>query len=127
MNLDEFKALCKLDPEFRRHMRVAFRIMERDKEILAALADGAVPTAEGKAKAAAMREILMSTERKNKMLEVAAGLMILANYEGQITAEHDVIYAGPAGFGAVSDEDREKLFSLNWLFSDSEGCWYIFV
>lgn len=75
--------------------------------------------------------------------QVIEGLKIFAKYDGDISAEHDTIYAGPSmkTKSWLSKEDEDKLKELNWypgvgesnidntdvLWSNTRGVWYKFV
>lgn len=73
--------------------------------------------------------------------EVAKGLLILAKYDDDVSAEHDAIYAGPteeivesgkAGEGGrlgsvVSKEDAAKLLALGWHIDTEADRWARFV
>ena len=75
--------------------------------------------------------------------QVIEGLKIFAKYGGDISAEHDVIYAGPSMLSKswLSQEDESKLNELDWypgagenspdypygLFCNTRGVWYKFV
>jgi len=63
------------------------------------------------------------------MREVMEGLAILLKYgEGEIQADHEVIYAGnEVGADFVSAYDREKLDKLGWFWDDAYDCWSRFV
>ena len=43
-----------------------------------------------------------------------------------ISAEHDVIYAGPDP-AKVSEEDKDRLDTLGWNSSEEYACFYRFV
>ena len=62
------------------------------------------------------------------MFRIMQGLEILAKYceneRGDFSAEHDQIWAGPAGSfdpESIDDEDREELARLDWFIDD--GSW----
>ena len=61
--------------------------------------------------------------------EVIEGLKIFAKYGGDISAEHDTIYAGPNRLRDehLSKEDEARLVELNWGFNDGLEVWYKFV
>ena len=61
--------------------------------------------------------------------QVAAGLQIFAKYSGDVSAEHDVIYASPNRMKdiEISKADQVKLFELDWSFDESHESWYHFV
>lgn len=68
------------------------------------------------------------------MLEVIEGLMILSRYcdaddHGSVSAEHDILYAGPDNFnpGAMSKKDRRRLKELGWHVDSEFDCWARFV
>ncbi len=57
-----------------------------------------------------------------------AGLQILSKYPGgQISAEHDVIYAGPGDPKEVSPEDAKALEDLGWHIDTEVDVWARFV
>lgn len=49
----------------------------------------------------------------------------LGHDSGGVSAQHDVVYAGPDP-AVVSPEDTEILTSLRWLPSDEAPCWQKF-
>lgn len=63
---------------------------------------------------------------------VIKGLTILAKYTAKggdcynISAEHDVIYAGPDG-EAVSAEDAAELEGIGWFLDKDVDSWAVFV
>jgi hypothetical protein len=83
----------------------------------------------------------------NRMLQIAAGLQILANHGGRydVAAEHDIIYAGCTA--EISDEDAEgldgegpnprdqrlskeeqkKLEDLGWFIDSETTSWAFFT
>ena len=60
----------------------------------------------------------------------AEAFLIFAKYEphkfGNISAEYDVIYAGPDP-EKVSDEDKARLEQLGWSVEDEYSCFYQFT
>jgi hypothetical protein len=66
---------------------------------------------------------------------VIEGLEILAKYcekgrdSHEISASHDVIYAGPAceGEGSIPEPDRKRLDELGWFYDKQTDCWARFV
>ena len=66
----------------------------------------------------------------SRMSEVAEGLKILEKYwpNGDIAAEHDVIYAGgDPGTTIMSLEDKARMEILHWFISSEFDCWTVFV
>lgn len=61
------------------------------------------------------------------MSTLSEGLKILLKYDpdGTFDAQHDEIFFGPSD-DIVSDEDKEALELLGFLFSDGEG-WSCFT
>lgn len=55
--------------------------------------------------------------------KVALGLLILAEYDGDIAAGHDIIYAGPTDTTRVSAEDQVKLNDLGWHIDSNTDSW----
>jgi hypothetical protein len=63
------------------------------------------------------------------MQKLIEALTIFAKYqdrEAPTCCEHDVLYIAGITRDEVSLEDRAKLDSLGFLWSDSEGCWLSF-
>lgn len=59
---------------------------------------------------------------------IIQGLQILAKYkQPDISAEHDVICAGPSLGTEVSFEDAEALDALGWHHDSELECWARFV
>lgn len=64
----------------------------------------------------------------NQYQEWSVAFAIMAKYEdkyGNISAEHDVVYAGPSP-EIVTQEDIDALEELGWHISDFD-CFYSFV
>lgn len=61
--------------------------------------------------------------------QIVEGLQIFAKYEGDVSAEHDIIYASPNRIKSeqISNEDTNKLNELDWKFNDGLEAWYYFV
>ena len=61
--------------------------------------------------------------------QIAFGLQIFAKYSGDVSAEHDVIYAGPSRMkdAEISKADQVKLAELDWSFDSDVESWYHFV
>ena len=64
--------------------------------------------------------------------EVRDGLNILSKYlskgeESYVTAQHDILFAGPGLDGGISDEDKKKLEDLGWHFDEEFDCWARFT
>lgn len=58
--------------------------------------------------------------------KVITGLVIMNKYDGvEISAEHDIIYAGPDE--DMSKEDVKELEQLGWFFDEEYECWAHFV
>ena len=64
------------------------------------------------------------------MNHVLEGLQILAKYfpDGDISAEHDIIYAGGDNSDVeISEEDLARLDELDWFIDSEANCWAKFV
>ena len=64
------------------------------------------------------------------MKTVVEGLQILLKYfpDGDIAAEHDVIYAGGDNDDvSISDEDMKRLEELRWHYDESLPSWFHYV
>lgn len=63
-----------------------------------------------------------------KNIELAEAFMIFARYGGKqdLSAEHDVIYAGPDPSKVVR-EDVERLDKLGWAVEEEFGCFRMFT
>jgi hypothetical protein len=61
--------------------------------------------------------------------QIVEGLQIFAKYGGDVSAEHDIIYASPNRIKSeqISNEDTNKLNELDWKFNDGLEAWYYFV
>lgn len=59
--------------------------------------------------------------------QVIEGLKIFTKYGGDISAEHDIIYAGCMINNEISQEDQDQLTELGWKFNDGLETWYYFV
>jgi hypothetical protein len=60
--------------------------------------------------------------------DVIAGLEIFARHgEREVSAEHDVLYAGPSTKDALSDVERDTLRLANWFWDEEVDSWAIFV
>lgn len=61
--------------------------------------------------------------------QLIEGLKIFAKYNGDVSAEHDIIYASPNRMRdeQISQEDQDKLNELEWKFNDGLEVWYKFV
>lgn len=60
--------------------------------------------------------------------EVIEGLQILEKYgAGEMSADHEVIYAGPDLSATISPEDLKRLDELGWFESEEFDCWSMFV
>lgn len=61
--------------------------------------------------------------------QIIEGAKIFAKYGGYVSAEHDIIYAGPNRMRdeKISQEDQDKLKELDWSFNDGLEAWYKFV
>jgi hypothetical protein len=59
--------------------------------------------------------------------EILKGLQILIKYnpKGWCDAQHDVLY-GPE-VENISDEDKQALLQLRWLYDASVDSWYVFT
>lgn len=59
------------------------------------------------------------------------GLKILLEYEptddGEIAAEHDIIYAGSQSPLAMADTTEKLLNKLGWYWEDEMETWYYFT
>lgn len=65
----------------------------------------------------------------NKIIkELIEGLQILDKYpNGYISAEHDIIYAGPEDISKITSEDQKALKKLGWHLDTENNCWATFV
>lgn len=63
----------------------------------------------------------------SSLQNIIAGLQIFDKYNGDVSAEHDVIYAGCMTNNEISQEDQDKLSELGWKFNDGLESWYHFV
>ena len=64
------------------------------------------------------------------MKTVTEGLQILLKYfpDGDIAAEHDIIYAGGDNDDvSISDEDMKRLEEFRWHYDKSLPSWYTYV
>jgi len=61
--------------------------------------------------------------------QIIEGLKIFAKYGGDVSAEHDIIYAAPNRMRdeKISEDDVKKLAELDWSRDDSIESWYKFV
>lgn len=60
--------------------------------------------------------------------QLIEGLKIFAKYNGDVSAEHDIIYASPNRMRdeQISQEDQDKLNELEWKFNDGLEAWMAF-
>ena len=56
--------------------------------------------------------------------DVARGLTILASYDVDISAEHDIIYIASC---TVKYEEYDKLIELGFQFDNADNSWYYYV
>lgn len=56
--------------------------------------------------------------------KVIAGLQIFSKYGGDVSAEHDRIYARPRFKETISEEDSTRLAELDWKFNNGFEAWY---
>jgi hypothetical protein len=61
--------------------------------------------------------------------KIIAGLQIFDKYNGDISADHDVIHATPNRMQdlQISAEDEAKLNELGWSYDSDIEAWYHFV
>ena len=68
-----------------------------------------------------------------KVKTIANGLIVLLKYpvsgdeRDDITAEHDIIYAGGVEPGKMIPEDRKALDELGWEWDEDLECWWRYV
>lgn len=63
------------------------------------------------------------------MKRILEGLQILIKYcsngNGDLSAEHDVIYTSPRNASEVemNEDDKKKLDELGWFIDEENDCW----
>jgi hypothetical protein len=61
--------------------------------------------------------------------ELADGLAILRKYDpdGDVAAEHDIVYAGHAEDFTLTADDASRMEELGWFVDDEYDSWARFV
>lgn len=61
--------------------------------------------------------------------KIIAGLQIFDKYDGDVSAEHDVIHAAPNRMqdNSISEDDQTKLNELGWSYDSNIEAWYYFT
>lgn len=59
----------------------------------------------------------------SQIQQIINGLLILRKYNDCVSAEHDIIYAGPNKASFVNGEDQMDLEKLGWNIDSSMNIW----
>lgn len=64
----------------------------------------------------------------NRVRDLIVGLEIFQRHgEKSVSAEHDVIYAGPSAKDKLEESDRDTLRAAGWFWDEEVESWAIFV